>query len=102
MYVDRVLVYDSWSVYPRPVSPLAQHARPIDFVDCGYRFLRVEFFAMKPHSRSFHLEWTTPDAFVFRPVSASRLMPPDFAPFSYPVAVFPGILALESGIKQCE
>ena len=22
--------------------------------------------------------------------------------FSYPVAVFPGILALESGIKQCE
>lgn len=42
---------------------------------------------MKPHSRSFHLEWTMPDAFVFRPVSASRLMPPDFAPFSYPVAV---------------
>lgn len=87
VYVDRVLVYDSWSVYPRPVSPLAQHARTIDFVDCGYRFLRVEFFAMKPHSRSFHLEWTMPDAFVFRPVSASRLMPPDFAPFSYPVAV---------------
>ena len=87
MYVDRVLVYDSWSVYPRPVSPLAQHARPIDFVDCGYRFLRVEFFAMKPHSRSFHLEWTTPGAFVFRPVSASRLVLPNFAPFSYPVAV---------------
>lgn len=87
VYVDYVLVYDSWSVHPRPISPLVQHARPINFVGCGYRFLRIEFFAMKTYFHGFHLEWLKPSASTFHPIPTSRMVLPDFSPFAYPITV---------------
>lgn len=79
-------MYDSWSVFPKSVSSLVEYTRPINFLDCGYRSVRVEYFAMKAPSHNFHLQWITPRSFAFHTIPSTSFLLPTFSPLSYPVS----------------
>ena len=67
-------MYDSWSVFPKSVSSLVEYTRPINFLDCGYRSVRVEYFAMKAPSHNFHLQWITPRSFAFHTIPSTSFL----------------------------